>query len=249
MAVLWQKSVKGTHYEVRTAGNSLRLYANGVLHSQYNPTHPVTGSVWDLLMLPAFFYPAGAIRRVLVLGVGGGSVFHLLHRYVAPEEIVGIERDPVHLHVARRFFRIPQTTIRLHEADALHWTDAYRGPPFDMIIEDLFGSSAGEPLRTQEPGTAWGARLLRHLHPDGVLVVNFYPAAHLWPLLRALRSLSGDRFGSAFRLSTPSCENAVAACLGIDSGVLTLRRNLVETPGLNPARRTSRLRYTVRRLW
>ncbi len=40
MAVLWQKKTAGQHYEVRTAGNSRRLYKNGVCHSQFNPAIP-----------------------------------------------------------------------------------------------------------------------------------------------------------------------------------------------------------------
>ena len=73
MALLWSEQDGDSRYEVRSAGNTRRLYTNGVFHSQYNPNNPVTGSVWDLLLLPAFFLPPGRPRRVLVLGVGGGE--------------------------------------------------------------------------------------------------------------------------------------------------------------------------------
>ena len=49
MAIVWQDTRDGTHYQVRTAGKTLRLYTDGVLHSQYNPVKRLTGSVWDLL--------------------------------------------------------------------------------------------------------------------------------------------------------------------------------------------------------
>ena len=52
MALLWERRVEGTLYQVRSAGRTRRLYTNGVFHSQYNPVRPVTGSVWDLLLLP-----------------------------------------------------------------------------------------------------------------------------------------------------------------------------------------------------
>lgn len=55
MAIVWSRQLSGVHYEVRSAGNSLRLYTDGVFHSQYNPCRLITGHVWDLLMLPAFF--------------------------------------------------------------------------------------------------------------------------------------------------------------------------------------------------
>ena len=33
MASLWDQVINGSHYEVRTAGRSLRLYRNGVHHT------------------------------------------------------------------------------------------------------------------------------------------------------------------------------------------------------------------------
>lgn len=78
MAVLWEKHVDGVRYQVRAAGRTRRFYTDGVFHSQYNPLNPVTGHVWDLLMIPAFFYATGSVGRVLVLGVGGGAVIGLL---------------------------------------------------------------------------------------------------------------------------------------------------------------------------
>ena len=101
MALLWHKQDGNTRYEVRSAGNTRRLYTNGVFHSQYNSTQPVTGSVWDLLLLPAFFLPASSLKRVLVLGVGGGAVIRQLNHFLQPEQIVGVELNPVHLEVAR----------------------------------------------------------------------------------------------------------------------------------------------------
>ena len=90
-------------YQVRTAGRTRRLYTNGVFHSQYNPANPVTGHVWDLLMIPAFFHAPDSVQRVLVLGVGGGAVIGLLRRFVSPAAVVGFELSPLHVFVARRF--------------------------------------------------------------------------------------------------------------------------------------------------
>ena len=42
MAILWQQTIDGNHYEVRTAGGSVRLYRNGVNHSQWNPKRPLS---------------------------------------------------------------------------------------------------------------------------------------------------------------------------------------------------------------
>ncbi|MEJ2060857.1 MAG: class I SAM-dependent methyltransferase, partial [Gammaproteobacteria bacterium] len=101
MAVLWEKRSGGRHYEVRGAGATRRLYTDGVFHSQFSPRRPLTGSIWDLLLLPAYFHDPSDIRRVLVLGVGGGTVIRQFQHFIAPECIEGVELNPVHLTVAR----------------------------------------------------------------------------------------------------------------------------------------------------
>ena len=133
MALLWQKQTRDTCYEVRTAGSSRRLYTNGVFHSQYRPGRTHSGGIWDLLVVPAFFRPPGRIRRVLLLGVGGGSAIHLLRQFVEPVEIVGVELSKTHLQIARQFFGIEKNMATLHHADAVKWLQEYDGPPFDFI--------------------------------------------------------------------------------------------------------------------
>ncbi len=246
MAVIWEKQVDGVHYQVRSAGSTRRLYTNGVFHSQYNPANPVTGHVWDLLMVPAFFYAAGSVRRVLVLGVGGGAVIRLLRRFVVPDAIVGVELNPLHLFVARRFFGVGQQTARLVQADAMKWIRDYRGPPFDMIVDDLFGELNGEPVRAVEMNVRWFQSLLQHLSPQGMIVANFTSTQALRDCAYySSRRLAG-RFAGAFQLKTPADENAVGVFLRRPSSPRTLRSNLRATPGLNPDLKTSRLSYRAR---
>ena len=106
MALLWSHREKGVLYQVRAAGSSRRLYADGVLHTQFNPRRIVTGSVWDLLWLPVFFLTAPRVERVLVLGAGAGAVIRQLDMLFQPKEIVAVENNPVHLRVAREFFGV-----------------------------------------------------------------------------------------------------------------------------------------------
>lgn len=245
MAILWSKEQAGTLYEVRTAGNSRRLYTNGVFHSQYNSKAPLTRSVWDLLMLPAFFYPAGTIKRVLVLGVGGGAVIRLLQQFVAPAAITGVELNPVHLYVAKRFFKLG-SDVSLYQADAIEWMHKYKGPGFDMIIDDLYGEQDGEPVRAVEFNHQWMERLLKHLNPNGVLVANFVTNKEFKQCAWFSHAGIQKKVKSAFRLSQPRQENIVGVFLKKYEQVATLRRNLIAVPGLKPKLKTSRLHYQLR---
>ena len=211
MAVLWQKCVQGTQYEVRTAGHSRRLYTDGVFHSQYNPTRPLTHGVWDLLLLPALYYPVGKIQRVLLLGVGGGAVIRLLEHFVQPEEIVGIELNPIHLKIAQRFFGVSADMATLHEADAVQWLKDYNGPAFDMIIDDLFGEVDGEPQRVVELDPEWCNALHQHTSRHGVVVVNSMSPYELRQSAFMKTPRLAKQYASRIQLSLPVYENAVGA--------------------------------------
>jgi len=248
VSLIWFKQTKDTRYEVRSAGNSVRLYTNGVFHSQFNPASPVSGSVWDLLLLPAFFYAPGEIKRILVLGVGGGSVIRLLNHFVQPEKIVAVELNPVHVQVAKRYFGVDQNEAELVCDDAIDWVSDYQGPPFDMIIDDLFGEEEGEPKRAIEASPNWKRQLLSHLSKRGVLVVNFVSAKEMDQSGCFTSQATQKRFQSVFRLTMPGYENAVGVFLRNHATSKQLRENLVNTPGLNPRLKSSKLHYTIRRM-
>lgn len=247
MSLVWERRIRGTLYQVRRAGRSMRLYTNGVFHSQYNPTRPVTGSVWDLLLLPAFFYPPGALRRVLVLGVGGGAVIQQLRRFVQPDTLVGIELSRVHLSIARRFFAVAGDDVRLEQADAVDWVKRYRGAGFDMIIDDLFGDYDGEPQRSVAADTAWVASLCRCLKPGGLIVSNFTTSLELEVSAYRIDPACRRRFDAAFELSTAQNHNAVGVFLKRPATTRQLRERLKRVPALDP-RKPAGLRYRIRTL-
>jgi spermidine synthase len=245
LAILWQQRVGATLYQVRTAGNTRRLYSNGVLHSQYNEARPVTGNVWDLLLLPAFLAAPGTVRRVLLLGVGGGAVIRQLQHFLQPERIVGVELNPVHLRVARRFFGVHGPGVELHRAEARQWLSRYAGPPFDLVIEDLFADQDGQPVRAIAADADWMALLDKVLAPAGMLVMNF-------PSLAELRAGAAQRdvrrHVSVLRLSTPQNDNAVGVFLPRTLKNGELQRRLCALPELDMRRPGCRLRYRLQRL-
>ena len=247
MALIWAKTTSDTHFEVRRAGRSVRLYTNGVFHSQFNPVNPITDTVWNLLLLPAFFRPVEKTRHVLVLGVGGGAVIQLLHRFVQPERILGVELDPTHIHIARRFFGISSEVANLVEADAADWLRRYRGPKFDLIIDDLFGEKDGEPIRAVKADEVWLKRLSGNLASDGVLVMNFISVRTLREAGRTLQRTVPSRLSSSFCLSLPGYENAVGAFTTEARDARQLRR-LLKATGAKGGIRLSRLPYRIRRL-
>jgi len=247
MAILWQKKTEDTCYEVRTAGLSRRLYTNGVFHSQHHPDQAHSGGVWDLLVIPAFFRPPGRIKRVLLLGVGGGSAIHLLQQFIGPVEITGIELSKTHLHIARKYFGIKKHMATLHHADAVTWLQEYNGPPFDFIIDDLFGSDDNSE-RAVPATTAWCKTLLRNLKSNGTLVMNFIGGRALKRSACVAEPSIAQNFKSAFQLSLPAYQNMIGVFLGSPSSAKLLRANLQNIPNFNKTFNKKRLDFTLRTL-
>lgn len=246
MATLWKQQRDGVTYEVRAAGQTRRLYTDGVFHSSYNPAAPITGGVWDMLMMPAFLYPPGSVQRVLLLGVGGGTVIRQLREFVQPQEIVAVDVSDVHLDIAQRFFGVQGRDVQLVHADAKDWLLEDR-TRYDLVIDDLFGGSNGEPARAIAADSAWCRKLRARTTKQGAIAINCISPAEL-----AASGFMTDidlraHFRSRFQLRAERDQNAVGIFLPHDVETGELRRNLLGVPGLNP-RRVARLDFSIRRL-
>ncbi len=187
MAIVWEYQRSEAHYRVVKAGASIRLYTNGVFHSQYNPNQLINGSVWDLLIAPALHPRIAQQPRLLVMGVGGGTVISVLQKLLRPSVTVGLELNPLHLHIARHYFSVQRRNTLLLQTDAIRWADYYRGPAFDVVIDDLFGEHNGEPSRAIALGRTWFKKLIGMVTEQGCLVVNVDDTKQLQVLLAELR--------------------------------------------------------------
>lgn len=235
MAILWQKKQAGTHYEVRSAGKSIRLYSNGVFHSQWNARRVIADALWDLLVVPGFFLRPGQLQRVLVLGVGGGAAVMQLRALFNPQDIQCVELDCTHVQIARKWFGLNGDDIQLHQAEARQWLCDYDGPPFDYIIDDLFGHRLGVAERAILVDENWASSLCKNLSENGLLVINFatqreFGAAlgSLYQTADARWSITGDSACAIFGFSHSRYHNRIAAltrCTDGDSA-RSLRDNM-----------------------
>lgn len=247
MALIWQKQVGANRYEVRAHGATVRLYSNGVFHSQWNPNDPLKGSLWELLLLPAFFLPLGRVRRVLILGVGGGALIRLLQRFFEPERIVGVDIDRHHLTIARRFFGVRGATLICADARQFVAELAADGnsKPFDLIVDDLFGHCDGVAERAVTADLNWCRQLLKLLAVDGLVVSNFGCRQELlqsgWRTPEMRACLQG-----ACSAELPGYEN----CIGVFSRAPLSRSVLTDgTPvQINPSNASRRLKARLRNL-
>jgi spermidine synthase len=150
-----------------------------------------------VMSLGAIYPPE--IKRVLVLGLGGGSISVYLHRFLPAAAIDAVELDPGVIGVAKKYFGVRETA-RLHliESDGRVFLNRH-ADLYDLIIVDTFtGSYIPFHMMTKEFYQLVRSRLA----PHGVVVFNILPAEKLFPSnVRTLKAAfdnldffnSGDR--------------------------------------------------------
>ncbi len=211
MAIIWSQNIEGNHYEVRSAGATLRLYRNGVNHSQWNPNRPLSGCIWDLISLPALYRPKSSIHSVLMLGFGAGTIARQLRELVAPERIVGLDIDPIHLSIADGFFECSEG-CELIAADAVEWVrDTDSDEKFDLIIDDLYSEEDSIPVRCAPLDRAWFDALVERLSPNGMIVLNLVEPQKIPFLPPLVESDLKKRFPHAMQFSMKGYENRIIA--------------------------------------
>jgi spermidine synthase len=113
------------------------------------------------------------IKRVLMLGLGAGSIAVYLQRFVPEAAIDAVELDPGVIDVAKKYFGLRETqNFRMIPGDARMFLNRH-SEPYDLIFVDAFtGSYIPFHLMTKE-----FYQLVRsRLSPHGVAAFNFLPA-------------------------------------------------------------------------
>jgi spermidine synthase len=131
----------------------------------------------DHLELPyARAMPVGLVfaekpQRVLIVGLGGGTIPCFLHKHYPKTTIDVVEIDPGVVEVAKSFFGFREdATLRAHVADGRRFIEKCRDP-YDIIFLDAFGSdNIPHSLTTREFLQA----VRRALKPQGIAVGNVW---------------------------------------------------------------------------
>jgi spermidine synthase len=113
------------------------------------------------------------IQRVLMLGLGGGSIQRAYQHYYTNVMVDTVELDPVVVKVAKEYFKVQETpTLKIHNQDGRMFLNR-TSENYDLIILDAYtksryGSSIPPHLTTKEFFTLAGS----HLTTNGVLAYN-----------------------------------------------------------------------------
>ena len=145
-------------------------------------------------------------RRVLVVGLGGGTLPTAMARIYREAAIDAVEIDPAVVTVAERYFGFVATDrLRVHVQDARAFVKraARNGETYDLLMLDAFNSDyIPEHLMTRE--FLLEARSV--LTEDGVLAANTFASSRLYDHESATYN---DVFGPFFNLRLRDSSNRV----------------------------------------
>jgi spermidine synthase len=110
-------------------------------------------------------------RRMLVIGVGGGTLPMFLRKHYPDSTIDAVDIDPQVIDVARKFLGFREdATLRAHAIDGRAYIEAVR-EPYDVIFLDAFSSSE---LPAHLTTLEFLQAVRRALAPSGVVVGNIW---------------------------------------------------------------------------
>jgi spermidine synthase len=168
--VLVRKDTPYHHIVVTQLDTSRWMRFDTLTQSGVNLAHPDRSVVgYDEALLASLAFRPG-IRRVCVIGLGGGSFSRAFARMRPEAEIDTVEIDPVVRDLALEYFLYRESErVRTVIADGRVFL-AQPGPAYDLIVLDAFNST-GVPfhLTTRE----FFVTLRRRLSPDGIFAANF----------------------------------------------------------------------------
>jgi spermidine synthase len=204
-------------------GGTRALVVDETFASSYRPGEIATHCVWDAIAAPLLWLAPKRRRRILLLGLGGGSVARIARALAPDAEIVGIEFDAEVVRLSRAHLDLDALDLKIEIADAFAWLKTAKGR-FDAILEDIFighGDDVHKPDWIPEPGHGLAlARLAR----GGIFVSNTLDESAA--VARFLRT----SLPALVSIETEDYDNRVLVAGGEGLTGQSLRRCVAESP-------------------
>ncbi len=150
-------------------------------------------------------------RRVLIVGLGAGSMVRYLQHYVPQLRIDAVEIDPLIVEIANRYFGTrSDANTNIIVADGFEYLQKTE-TRYDVIYMDVFLKPAagtdnmGTPLRLKT--IRFYEDLQEQLTPDGLVVFNVFPHPEVEQDIRVIR----DAFANIYTFKVGNTNLVVVA--------------------------------------
>lgn len=192
----------------RQVGERIDLDVEGATFATWHPRYVLTGYSWDALCAACLLRPAGPPRRVLLLGLGGGTVLRQLLHLAPQATAVAVEIDSAVVELARRYMRLDDLQAEVVIEDAYRFVARCRRK-FDVVIDDLFLTGPEDVERAAIPEGGVLLTMKGLLAPGGVFVANLITDTAHRRVRRATRRALLENFPAVGAVTPPRGLNEV----------------------------------------
>ncbi len=142
-----------------------KLLVNGIQQSG-----PMIEGFWMYAFSHVELPEVTRVQTILVLGVGGGSVIHMLHARYPGASLTGVDIDERIIAIGRKYFGLSGITpLKLVTSDASEYVQKDR-KKYDLIIVDLY---IGRMIPEFESSEQFVRHLRARITPGGSVLFNF----------------------------------------------------------------------------
>lgn len=144
-----------------------RLLIGGYVQSRNIGEDGLTHGYWDgFLMVNNYVLE---LNKVLLLGLGGGTIVKLLNQRFKPKEILAVELDPVIPRIAERFFDLKEDNLKITIGDAKEVNKDLikKKEKFDLIGVDVY--LGDKPM---DNDVEFYSDLKKLLSKNGYIIIN-----------------------------------------------------------------------------
>jgi len=171
-----------------------------------------------------------AVDRILVVGLGGGTIPMFLRKHYPSAQIDVVEIDPQIISLATHYFNFAQDSLlHAYAQDGRAFIEGVQ-KPYDLIFLDAF-SATGIPahLATKEFLLA----LKKSLKRSGVIIANKWSTPKVNPLYKSMLRTYQEVFHEVYTLRVPEAGNKVVIALprltGLTLNQITARAQQMST--------------------
>ncbi len=195
--------------EVIDNGDFRTLYFGGnVLQSQMAKSQPYHLLIPYTCTMMAALLCNPAPKRILLIGIGAGSLIRFLHHHFPACLIDAVDHSPHIIDLARGYFRLPENdTVTVHCCDGLEFVHSIQEHnTYDLILVDAFN----------EQGMATDIYTLEFFSLcANILSANSVISSNLW-------SGNQDEYTKAISAITNTCTEHITIPVAERGNVITL---------------------------
>ncbi len=185
---------------IERGGHEISMMTDVGPFSVYDVSRVFTGRGWDA-QGASLLLRRTAPRRILLLGLGGGTVARQCRALFPEAAICAVEVDAHVIEIAYREFGLASCDVHVVQDRAENFLRASRGR-FDAVVDDAWPAERGD-FRSAWHDDDWARRWRSRLSHNGMFAVNLY-ARHKDPIAHGrMRTVLGRTFGHLREIGIP----------------------------------------------